>query len=41
MFQLTFQKSMFALGGTIAAFMILISCFLVIPYLMSMQREVE
>jgi glucose/mannose transport system permease protein len=41
MFQLTFQKSLFALGGTIAAFMIIVSSFLVIPYLMSMQREVE
>ncbi len=41
MFQLTFQKSMFAMGGTIAAFMIILSSFLVVPYLLSMQREVE
>jgi glucose/mannose transport system permease protein len=41
MFQLTFQKSLFALGGTIAAFMIILSAFLVGPYLRSMRHEVE
>lgn len=41
MFQLTFQKNLFALGGTIAAFMIILSAFLVGPYLMSMRHEVE
>jgi glucose/mannose transport system permease protein len=41
MFQDTFQKSLFAMGGTIAAFMIILSSFLVGPYLSSMRREVE
>jgi glucose/mannose transport system permease protein len=41
MYQLTFQKSMFALGGTIAAFMIILSAFLVGPYLASMRQEAE
>jgi glucose/mannose transport system permease protein len=41
MFQQVFQKNDFVMGGTISAFMILISCVLVIPYLMSMRREVE
>jgi glucose/mannose transport system permease protein len=41
MFQLTFQKSLFAMGGTIAAFMIILSAFLVVPYLMSIRHEVD
>jgi glucose/mannose transport system permease protein len=41
MFQLTFQKSSFALGGTIAAFMIILSAFLVGPYLASLRQESE
>ena len=41
MFQLTFQKSMFAMGGTIAAFMIILSAFLVGPYLASLRQETE
>jgi glucose/mannose transport system permease protein len=41
MFQSIFQTSRFALGGTIAAFMVVLSAFLVGPYLMSMRREVE
>jgi glucose/mannose transport system permease protein len=41
MFQLTFQKSMFAMGGVIAAFMIVLSAFLVGPYLASLRQEVQ
>ncbi len=41
MYQSIFQSSRFALGGTIAAFMIILSAFLVGPYLASMRREVE
>lgn len=41
MFQSIFQSSRFAQGGTIAAFMIILSGFLVGPYLASMGREVE
>jgi glucose/mannose transport system permease protein len=41
MFQSIFQTSRFAQGAVIAAFMIILSAFLVGPYLMSMSREVE
>jgi glucose/mannose transport system permease protein len=41
MFQVTFQKNMFAMGGAIAAFMIILSAFLVVPYLASMRQETE
>jgi glucose/mannose transport system permease protein len=41
MYQSIFQASRFAQGATIAAFMIILSAFLVVPYLMSMRREVE
>jgi hypothetical protein len=41
MFQLTFPKSLFALGGAVAAFMIILSAFLVGSDLMSMWHEAE
>jgi glucose/mannose transport system permease protein len=41
MYQSIFQASRFAQGATIAAFMIILSGFLVVPYLASMRREVE
>lgn len=41
MFQTTFGANRFALGAAIGAFMLLLAIFLVVPYLMSMQRETE
>jgi glucose/mannose transport system permease protein len=41
MFQSTFLSSRFALGAAIGAFMIILSAFLVVPYLFSMGSEVE
>ncbi len=41
MFQSIFQTSRFSQGAVIASFMIILSAFLVGPYLMSMRREVE
>lgn len=41
MFQSTFLSSRYALGATIGAFMMILSAFLVIPYLLSMRGEVE
>ena len=41
MFQSTFGAYRYSLGATIGAFMILLSGFLVVPYLMSMREEVE
>ena len=41
MYQSIFQSSRFAQGATIAAFMIILSAFLVVPYLRSMRQEVE
>jgi glucose/mannose transport system permease protein len=41
MFQMTFQANRFALGAAMAAFMIILSAFLVVPYLLSVRREVE
>jgi len=41
MFQTTFGAYRFSLGAAIGAFMIFLSAFLVIPYLRSMQDEVE
>ena len=39
MFQLTFQSNRIAQGAIIAGFMIILSAFLVGPYLVSMQVE--
>jgi glucose/mannose transport system permease protein len=41
MFQSTFGAYRYSLGAAIGAFMILLSAFLIVPYLMSMQRETE
>lgn len=41
MFQMTFQANRFSLGATMAAVMIILSAFLVVPYLLSVRREVE
>ncbi|HZW32885.1 MAG TPA: sugar ABC transporter permease [Isosphaeraceae bacterium] len=41
MFTLTFTSLKYALGATIASVMILLSAFLVVPYLLSMRREAE
>jgi glucose/mannose transport system permease protein len=41
MFQMTFQSNRFALGAAVAAFMIILSAFLVVPYLRSIRHEVE
>jgi glucose/mannose transport system permease protein len=41
MYQSIFQSSRFAQGATIAAFMIILSAFLVVPYLRSMRAETE
>ena len=41
MFQMTFQANRFALGAALAAFMIILSAFLVVPYLRSIRHEVE
>ncbi len=41
MFQSTFSTYRYSLGAAIGAFMILLSAFLVIPYLRSMRDEVE
>jgi glucose/mannose transport system permease protein len=41
MFQMTFQANRFSLGAALAAFMIFLSAFLVVPYLLSVRREVE
>jgi glucose/mannose transport system permease protein len=41
MFQMTFQANRFALGAAVAAFMIILSAFLVVPYLLSIRHEVE
>jgi glucose/mannose transport system permease protein len=41
MFQATFQANRYALGAAIASIMMLLSAFLVVPYLRSMRREVE
>jgi len=41
MYQSTFGAYRYSLGATIGAFMILLSAFLIIPYLRSMRDEVE
>ncbi|MEZ4835204.1 MAG: hypothetical protein R2873_24990 [Caldilineaceae bacterium] len=41
MFQTTFGAYRFSLGAAIGAVMLLLATFLVLPYLMSMQRETE
>ncbi len=41
MFQMTFQANRFSLGAALAAFMIILSAFLVVPFLLSVRREVE
>ena len=41
MFQSTFGAYRYSLGATIGTFMILLSGFLVVPYLLSMRGEVE
>jgi hypothetical protein len=41
MFQSTFGAYRFSLGAAIGAFMIILSGFLVAPYLLSMRRETE
>lgn len=41
MYQATFSMYRYSLGASISAFMILLSAFLVIPYLRSMRGEVE
>jgi glucose/mannose transport system permease protein len=41
MYQSIFQSSRFAQGATVAAFMIILSAFLVVPYMVSMRREVQ
>lgn len=41
MFQSTFGAYRYSLGAAIGAFMIILSMFLVVPYLLSMRREVE
>ena len=41
MFQTTFGYNRYSLGAAIGAFMILLSAFLIIPYLRSMRGEVE
>lgn len=41
MFQSTFGAYRYSLGATIGAFMILLSAFLIVPYLRSMRGEVE
>lgn len=41
MFQTTFSAYRFSLGASIGAFMLVLAIFLVVPYLMSMQRETE
>jgi ABC-type sugar transport system permease subunit len=41
MFQITYGAYRFSLGATIGAFMIILSAFLVVPYLRSMRQEVE
>jgi len=41
MFQMTFQANRFSLGAAMAAFMIILSGFLVVPYLLSVRHEVE
>jgi glucose/mannose transport system permease protein len=41
MYQSIFQSSRFAQGATIAAFMIILAAFLVVPYLRNMRAETE
>lgn len=41
MFQTTFGAYRFSLGAAIGAWMLILAIFLVVPYLMSMQRESE
>jgi ABC-type sugar transport system permease subunit len=41
MYQSTFGSYRFSLGATIGAFMIILSAFLVVPYLISIRAEVE
>ena len=41
MYQATFGMYRFSLGATLGFFMIFLSLFLVVPYLLSMRREVE
>ena len=41
MFQSTFGAYRYSLGAAIGAFMIFLSAFLIVPYLRSMQGEVE
>jgi len=41
MFQTTFGAFRFSLGATIGSFMMILAIFLVVPYLMSIQRESE
>jgi glucose/mannose transport system permease protein len=41
MFQTTFSAYRFSLGAAIGAWMLILAVFLIVPYLMSMQRESE
>jgi glucose/mannose transport system permease protein len=41
MYQATFGQYRFSLGAALGFFMIFLSLFLVVPYLLSMRREVE
>ena len=41
MYQTTFNAYRFSLGATLGSVMLLLAIFLVVPYLMSMQREAE
>lgn len=41
MWQTTFGANRFSLGAAIGSFMLILAVFLVVPYLMSMQRETE
>jgi glucose/mannose transport system permease protein len=41
MFQTTFGANRFSLGAAIGSFMMILAIFLVVPYLMSIQRESE
>jgi ABC-type sugar transport system permease subunit len=41
MYQTTFNAYRFSLGAAIGSVMLLLAIFLVVPYLMSMQRESE
>jgi hypothetical protein len=41
MFQTTFGAYRYSLGAAIGAFMMILSGFLVVPYLRSMRQEIE